>query len=297
LLGDRGRASNIFSSAITTLRSVTEDGVWRSDYGSRLRDSAGILALSAESGLSRAELQKASLVVEEARNAVSYTSTQENAWLVMAAQALGKEADAMRLSVDAAPFPAPFRESWRGAQLDQLPATVTNRGDTPVRVVVTTSGNPTEPEPAASQGYGIDRRFYHLDGTPIDAATVRQGERFVIVLKITEPQARYARLLLVDHLPAGLEIDNPELVDGGSIAALSFLKKDVEPQHSEYRDDRFVVAFDRSSDQPALFEVAYVVRAVTVGHYVYPPATAEDMYRPERFGRTSFGVINVTAKQ
>ena len=42
--------------------------------------------------------------------------------------------------------------------------------------------------------------------------------------------------------------------------------------------------------------VAYVVRAVAPGHYVYPPATAEDMYRPERFGRTGFGEIEVKAK-
>jgi uncharacterized protein YfaS (alpha-2-macroglobulin family) len=296
LLGDRGRATRIFSSAIESLQTAKEDGVWRADYGSRLRDGAGILALSAESGLPRADLQKASFVVEEARGGVSHTSTQENAWLVMAAQALGKEADAMRLDVEGAPLMTPFRKSWRGAQLDHLPATLTNTGQSPIRVVLTTSGNPSEPEPATAQGYEIERRFYRLDGTQIDAATVRQGERFVIVLKVTEREARSARLLLVDPLPGGLEIDNPELVDGGSISALSFLKKDVEPQHSEYRDDRFVAAFDRTSDQPAFFEVAYVVRAVTVGRYVYPPATAEDMYRPERFGRTGFGVVNVTAK-
>ena len=41
---------------------------------------------------------------------------------------------------------------------------------------------------------------------------------------------------------------------------------------------------------------AYVVRAVAPGLYVYPPATAEDMYRPDRFGRTAFSAIEVTAK-
>ncbi len=296
LLGDRGRASGVFSSALTALQGGNDDGVWRSDYGSRLRDSAGILALTAESGLGRSELQKVGLVVEESRRAVNYTSTQENTWLVMAAEALAKQVQAERLSLDGAPFVSPFRKSWHGAQVEHLSTTLTNTGDTPTRVVITTAGNPTELEPALSQGYGIERRFYTLDGTQIDAATVKQGERLVIVLKVTEPQARYARMLLVDHLPGGLEIDNPELVDGGSITALSFLKKDVEPKHTEYRDDRFVAAFDRSPDQPAFFEVAYVVRAVTPGHYVYPPATAEDMYRPERFGRTGFGTIDVTPR-
>ena len=59
---------------------------------------------------------------------------------------------------------------------------------------------------------------------------------------------------------------------------------------------RFVAALDRNSEQSAFFNLAYVVRAVTPGKYVYPPATAEDMYRPERFGRTAFGSIEVVAK-
>ena len=35
-----------------------------------------------------------------------------------------------------------------------------------------------------------------------------------------------------------------------------------------------------------MFTVAYVVRAVSPGKYVRPQASVEDMYRPDRFGRT-----------
>jgi hypothetical protein len=66
--------------------------------------------------------------------------------------------------------------------------------------------------------------------------------------------------------------------------------------HTEYRDDRFVAAFDREPGQSAFFSIAYVARAVAPGLYVYPPATAEDMYRPDRYGRTAFGALEVTAK-
>ena len=38
-----------------------------------------------------------------------------------------------------------------------------------------------------------------------------------------------------------------------------------------------------------MFTVAYVVRAVSPGHYVLPQAIVEDMYRPDRFGRTATG--------
>jgi hypothetical protein len=53
---------------------------------------------------------------------------------------------------------------------------------------------------------------------------------------------------------------------------------------------------DREPGQSAFFTLAYVVRAVAPGRYIYPPATAEDMYRPERFGRTGFGTIEVMSK-
>ena len=76
----------------------------------------------------------------------------------------------------------------------------------------------------------------------------------------------------------------------------AWLKQDLEPAHTEYRDDRFVAAIDREAGPVRLLLLAYVVRAVAPGNYVYPPATVEDMYRPERFGRTAFGELEVTAK-
>ncbi|HMF06086.1 MAG TPA: hypothetical protein VKE72_03620, partial [Methylocella sp.] len=117
----------------------------------------------------------------------------------------------------------------------------------------------------------------------------------VIALSVTETEAAFAHLLLVDPLPAGLEIDNPDLFEGGATEALGFLKKTVEPVHAEYRDDRFAAAFARDGHDKANFSVAYIVRAVTPGHYVSPPATVEDMYRPNRFGRTAYGAIDVAA--
>jgi uncharacterized protein YfaS (alpha-2-macroglobulin family) len=110
---------------------------------------------------------------------------------------------------------------------------------------------------------------------------------------VTETEAKEARLLLVDRLPAGFEIDNPKLVDSDAVASLAWLKRSVEPAHTEYRDDRFVAAFDREPGQSAFFTVAYMVRVVSPGRYVHPSALVEDMYRPERYGRTGFGSVEV----
>ena len=69
----------------------------------------------------------------------------------------------------------------------------------------------------------------------------------------------------------------------------------AEPVYSEFRDDHFGAAFDRNAKSPAVFTVAYVVRAVSPGRYVLPQAYVEDMYRPDRFGRTGTGTVEVAA--
>ena len=61
------------------------------------------------------------------------------------------------------------------------------------------------------------------------------------------------------------------------------------------RSSDLTAAFDRTGESPAVFTVAYVVRAVSPGRYVLPQAMVEDMYRPDRFGRTATGAIEITA--
>ena len=69
----------------------------------------------------------------------------------------------------------------------------------------------------------------------------------------------------------------------------------MEPVDSQFRDDRFSAAFLRKTGDPAVFTVAYVVRAVAPGKYVRPQASVEDMYWPDRFGRTAIESVEVTA--
>ena len=69
----------------------------------------------------------------------------------------------------------------------------------------------------------------------------------------------------------------------------------MQPTHTEYRDDRFVAAFDRDGQSAATFAVAYIVGAVTPGRYVAPAATIQDMYRPQRYARTAYGAVTISA--
>jgi alpha-2-macroglobulin len=301
MLGDRARAGKAFGLALDALDAERDKGVSRPDYGSRLRDAAAVLALIAEANLGGdiegGAIARAGNVLDQARAGRSFTSTQEMNWMALAAEALAEHAAASRFSVDGEPVKGALYRRFSGPALADRSIAVANSGENAAQLVVSVSGAPVEPDPAVANGYAIERTFDKLDGTRIDSLqSIAQNERVVVALKVTEAQARYARLLVVDRLPAGLEIDNPALVDGGSVEAFAWLTKDVEPTHTEYRDDRFVAAFDRADGQSAFITMAYVVRAVAPGHYVYPPATPEDMYDPERYGRTAFGELEVTAK-
>jgi uncharacterized protein YfaS (alpha-2-macroglobulin family) len=301
MLGDRARAGKVFTSALAALEAERDNGLSRRDYGSRLRDGAAVLALLAEANLTSGEISgdpiaRAGAVVDQVRSDQSYTSTQEKNWLVLAAEALAEHGALSQISVDGQPTKGTYNRRWSTYALGQNLATFANTGTLTAHVITTVSGAPVEPEAALAQGYELERTFYKLDGTKTELSRLGQNDRMVVVLKVTEAEARYARLLVVDRLPAGLEIDNPALFDSGSLDAFSWLKRDLEPVHTEYRDDRFVAAMDREPGQSAFFTLAYVVRAVAPGRYIYPPATAEDMYRPERFGRTGFGTIEVMSK-
>lgn len=297
LLGDRTRAEPLFRSALERLAAIETDRSWRHDYGSPLRDGAAILALMAESGRPAADWAKAGAAVERLRDARPWTSTQEQAWMVLAAAAVQKEIEAQKLTID---FGGQVEEktgayfrTFRADRLEGRKVTITDSGSAPTRVVVTTAGHPITQEPAASNGYTVERFFYKPDGSKADMTKLRQTDRLVVVLRITEPKAQDARIILADRLPAGFEIADPKLLAGKDVPAFEWMKDTVEPASTEYRDDRFVAAFDRSSSQDAVFEVAYGVRVVTPGRYVLPPAVVEDMYRPERYGRTAFGTIDI----
>ncbi len=343
MMGDKERAERAFAAALAAMSGATPDTGYRGDYGSTLRDSAALVTLAAETGIAKAETPKLASVIAKAYETRSYTSTQEQAWMLLAAKALNDEVKGTTLSVNGAPVAGPVLRGLTPAQLKDGALTVINNGDAAVDAVISVIGAALTPEPAVSKGFKIDRQAYTLDGKKADLKSLaggkgeaKQNDRFAIVLKITSEEAG-GRVMLVDRLPAGFEIENPRLVESGSIAGIDWLKSTAQPEHTEFRDDRFVAAFNFSGSSarnegdaspegeseggiegaapadtlavpsadiasaikpPALTAtIAYIVRAVTPGTYVHPAATVEDMYRPERYARTAAGTLTVTVKE
>ena len=293
LVGDRNRAERVYGAALDSLAPKPALEFGRTDYGSQLRDAAALVSLASEGNAPRATLTQAVSRVETARGLTPYTSTQENAWLVLAARALAREN--LSIEVDGQPVKTALYRSYKADTLGGKPLKITNTGDAPVQAVVSVSGSPVTPEPAASNGFKIERGYYTLDGKPADISKVKQNQRFAVVLKITEAKPEYGHIMVSDYLPAGLEIDNPNLVSSGDSGTLDWIEDGEEPEHTEFRDDRFTAAVDRASDSKSVFTLAYVVRAVSPGKYVLPQAYVEDMYNPSRYGRTGTGSVEVRA--
>jgi uncharacterized protein YfaS (alpha-2-macroglobulin family) len=310
MIGDRERAERAFAAAMKT--PVGADDNLRQDYGSSLRDGAAIVSLAAEVKVMNAETPRLATVLAKAFSDRRYTSTQEQAWMLLAARAVSQQSRDTELMVNGTSHKGALVRRLTGPQLKDGNVVIGNQGANAVDAVVSVIGAALTPEPATEKGFSIERSYYTLDGRKVDVASatggnssLRQNDRLVVVVKVTAKE-KGGRILLVDRLPAGLEIENPRLIDSADLKSLAWLKTEVRAEHTEFRDDRFVAAFNFTGRQQgrdgdaskagSSASVAYMVRAVTTGSFVHPAATVEDMYRPERYARTGTGRLSVTAK-
>ncbi len=249
MLGDKPRADRALQAALKTM-GEKDDGVTRRDYGTGVRDGAALITLASETGIARPEVPRLVDVVAKAFRAKTYTSTQEQAWMLLAARALAEETGNASLSVNGEAHKGQLIRPLTPAEVKDGALTITNNGDAAIDAVVSVIGAALTPEPPASKGFTIERSYYTLDGKKVDlkSATggtgqLKQNDRLVVVVKVEAPETG-GRILVVDRLPAGLEIENPRLVDSGDVKSLDWLKTVVKPDHTEFRDDRFVAAFD-----------------------------------------------------
>ncbi len=294
LYGERERA--VLAFAMAEGERVIPADFPLQDYGSDLRDSAATVALMAEAQVPLDVVLSEADQVGQLFAQRRYTSTQEQAWLLLAAHALLTDQEEMALNVDGEDVP-PSTEA-----LDLYPTPdalargmrVSNVGDQTVRRVVTVRGIPAEPLPAEFNGIQISRTFLDLDGNELDldAQPLRQNDLVVVLIEGSNPTQLEHDLLVVDLLPAGLEIENPNIGGGRGLEDLVSLLELSYTEHVERRDDRYVAALPLYPETER-FAVAYVARAVTPGEFVLPGAFAEDMYKPEYHGRTAMGRITI----
>ncbi len=157
--------------------------------------------------------------------------------------------------------------------------------------------------PAAEEGFTVQRTYEPIEAPgdvvrrPDGVWQVKAGSYVRVHLKVVAPDRRFYAVV-DDPLPAGLELVNlafktsaqGALEDGGDPgwygAWISWLF-----QHRELRDERSLHFADEL--WPGVYDVTVIARATTPGVYLVPPARAEEMYRPEVFGRSASDRLEV----
>jgi hypothetical protein len=300
--GEPGRARLAFALA----QSHLDERDSHDYYGTPLRDHAALLALASEAG----GREGVAAVIGAVRNRlvahVEETTTQEKAWLVLAAHALGGSGE-LAYSVDGDKRTAKTDPAVINPDAAQVArgVKVKNEAANALWLQVTARGVPKEPQPAASSGLSITRNYYTLDGREADLATVRQNDRVVVSLAGRNVDGNYHEVALLDLLPAGFEIES--VVNDETVKSFPFLPKITPTRISEARDDRFFAAFDlgrrlyrswwdEDKDYYNSFHVAYVARAVTPGSFALPAVNVSDMYAPRIYARSDMGRVTIAPR-
>lgn len=177
--------------------------------------------------------------------------------------------------------------TWALAEGSGGGVTISNAGAGKIYVWSRCEGVGITAEPPTSQGVSLQREYLNADGEAINPAELTQGDLMVVKLTVN-PLGRWMdHLILEDLLPAGWEIENPNLVTSKQIA---WLKEEESDRYRDARDDRMLI-FTAPIREPAAFH--YAVRVVTPGAYIQPPAMVSGMYEPEIRAVTSGGEVRV----
>ena len=290
-MGDQPRADELLNAGLARGR---ERNNWLADYGSPLRDQALILALLEEHDLAgnRREERLFNLADEVAGQ--QWLSTQERNSLYLAGRnLLSKPEPSWSAALQSGSLAFELNNAQPGLKLDgsdlATPLSISNSaskpGDTPLYQQLTLSGYPRQAPAAGGENLSINREYLGMDGQALDLSNLQSGELVLVHLAVAADQ-RVPDALVVDLLPAGLELENQNLaqssasLDDASSAVKEWHKamQNAAIKHQEFRGDRYVAALDVNGYETT--HLLYLARAVTPGSYRVPPPQVESMYRP-----------------
>ena len=274
LLGEKEKAKKLFQKAKETLY---KQGDYYSNFGGSLRNKALLLLLESEAGLS-AMAQPLFIDLAFDTKERRYLSTQEMSMLIRAQDALDIPSSTMHIRIHGKEFSGKeYREKF--TTLKELPA-VSNLGASSLwyQLGFVASPNPKGYSASDNRGFSIQKELFRLDGTRVDPANIPQGERIVVVMSGVVEDSAIHHPLIIDLLPSGLEIENPNISGFDETEGLKWLGKKSATQRQAYRDDRYIAALQENT--LGKFKVAYIARAVTKGEFAYAPTLIEAMYKP-----------------
>ena len=266
------------------------------DYGSDLSDLARMVTLTHRFKMAKPEYDARILALARDVKAKTderwrWLSTQDQIALAALGKALIADSDARlsgTLSVGGNSETIAPAAIWsRGFDAAALRQGVrfNPEGKPPLYALIDVAGVPSSAPAPDDKRISIVRTYYTTDGKEWKGGVLKEGDALIVGLAI-ESREKVPDALIVDLLPAGVEIENFNLGDAKQWAdivvdgiTLTDRSSAAEVKHEEFRDDRYVAAL--SLDKGSNAHVFYLVRAVTPGTYGVPPPLVQDMYRPE----------------
>ncbi|HAT7522664.1 TPA: alpha-2-macroglobulin family protein [Citrobacter koseri] len=299
-MGDASRSEQALTLALNTPRRDAQQ--WMADYGSPLRDNALMLSLLEENKLQPEAQNTLLTTLSEQAFGQRWLSTQESNALFLAARTLQDLPGTWQAQTSLADQPLTGdKAQTRNLDADRLSALqVTNSGDQPLWLRLDSSGYPQTAPVPASNVLHIERQILGTDGQSKSLSSLRSGELVLVWLEVKASQ-NVPDALVVDLLPAGLELENQNLANssaslqdsGSEVQNLLNQMQQADIQHMEFRDDRFVAAVAVNQGQPVT--LVYLARAVTPGTYQVPVPQVESMYVPQwRATGSTEGLLIVT---
>lgn len=299
-MGDASRSEQALTLALNTPRRDAQQ--WMADYGSPLRDNALMLSLLEENKLQPEAQNTLLTTLSEQAFGQRWLSTQESNALFLAARTLQDLPGTWQAQTSLADQPLTGdKAQTRNLDADRLSALqVTNSGNQPLWLRLDSSGYPQTAPVPASNVLHIERQILGTDGQSKSLSSLRSGELVLVWLEVKASQ-NVPDALVVDLLPAGLELENQNLANssaslqdsGSEVQNLLNQMQQADIQHMEFRDDRFVAAVAVNQGQPVT--LVYMARAVTPGTYQVPVPQVESMYVPQwRATGSTEGLLIVT---
>jgi hypothetical protein len=271
-------------------------------YGTPLRDAALSYALLERHHIEAPGRENLLVLIANELEHNRYYSTQEKISLFFVGRSLSAGGNVWNASVLAGGRPEQvsrkgtyFREVSSSELAGGIKLGNSSKGTLYAELVVT--GNPIQQPAPQSDPIDLVRSMYAADGHPLNGP-LRVGDTVLVRLTVRSRTAMSTGLV-VDRIPAGLEIENLNLVQGESLGAVTInginpadAMMDSHIKHVEFRDDRFVAAVRLDAAYGNRFgnrdygtlQLFYRARVVTPGQFTVPPLYAEDMYRPNIFG-------------
>ncbi len=178
----------------------------------------------------------------------------------------------------------------------KVPAEISKEGPGTLYYGLRMSYYPLDYDDTREEGITVFKLMEPLTSGVKAADKIPAGEVVKVTLTVVVPQARHY-VVVDDPLPAGMEAVQVTFATTSAATARLGEEESAGEEwwsgftHIEKRDDRVLLFADWLPEGAHTY--TYLMRATTSGTFTLPPTRAEEMYKPEVYGRTVGGKVRV----